>query len=126
MWRNSDTTRPPLRTGAPSTGQRRRLTAGQRLAQALFDQAGPHARLVRHGETQWSSATFSGSRHTLVIRFDGDAALEGAEALVTAISDDAITIAGALIAELTVSAFTQTLLPHPSAEMTVTALLLDQ
>lgn len=127
MWRNSDPIRPPLRSGpAERTGQRRRLTTGQRLAQALFDRAGAHARLVRHGETQWSSATFSGSRHTLVIRFAGQAALDDAETLMTAITDDAITIPGALIAELTVSAFSQTLLPHPEAEMTVTALLLDQ
>ena len=128
MWRNSDPIRPPLRSGtaAGTTGQRRRLTTGQRLAQALFDRAGPLARLVRHGETQWSSATFSGSRHTLVIHFAGHDAVEDAETLMTAITEDAITIPGALIAELTVSAFTQTLLPHPEAEMTVTALLLDQ
>ena len=48
MWRNSDPIRPPLRSGtaAGTTGQRRRLTTGQRLAQALFDRAGPLARLV--------------------------------------------------------------------------------
>ena len=61
-----------------------------------------------------------------MIHFAGHDAVEDAEALMTAITEDAITIPGALIAELTVSAFTQTLLPHPEAEMTVTALLLDQ
>ena len=129
MWRNSDPIRPmpnTTKTTAKTTGQRRRLTTGQRLAQALFDLAGPGARLVRHGETQGSSATFSGSRHTLVIRFAGQGAIDDAEVLMTAITEDAIAIPGALIAELTVTAFTQTLLPHPEAEMTVAALLLDQ
>eukprot|EP01037_Dinobryon_pediforme_P003582 gene3580-3628_t len=140
MWRNSDPIRPPAHhslrakatpatgpaNGAAHAGFRPRPTAGQRLAQALFDQAGPLARLVRHGETQWSSATFTGSRHTFVLRFQGTQALADAEALTIAIADDAVTIRGALIAELTVTAFTQTLLPEPEADIEVSALLLDQ
>lgn len=143
MWRNSDPIRPPAHhslrakatpatpttgaaNGASHAGFRPRPTAGQRLAQALFDQAGPLARLVRHGETQWSSATFTGSRHTFVLRFQGAQALADAEALTIAIADDAVTIRGALIAELTVTAFNQTLLPEPEAEIEVSALLLDQ
>jgi hypothetical protein len=122
MWRNSDDGRPAPR----HSGHRPRLTSGQRLAQALFDLAGPLARLVRHGETQWASATFTGSRHTFVLRFQGVAAVADAEALTIAISDDEVAIMGALIAELTVSRFTQTLLPEPEAEIEIAALLLDQ
>jgi len=123
MWRNSDPTRPPARSHA---GHRPRPTSGQRLAQALFDCAGPLARLVRHGETQWASATFTGSRHTFVLRFHGDEAVAAAEALALAVSDADIEIQHALIAEITVTAFRQTLLPHPEAEIEVSALLLDQ
>ncbi|WP_353229243.1 hypothetical protein [Novosphingobium sp.] len=140
MWRDnnlgkpdltkSDLTRPAphhtARDRSEPRGNRPRITAGQRLAQALFDRAGPLARLVRHGETQWSSATFSGSRHTFVLRFQGIEALSAAELLVIAIGDDAITVPRALIAEMTVTRFTQTLLPHPEAEMEISALLLDQ
>ncbi len=122
MWRNTENTRPPAR----HAGHRPRITSGQRLAQALFDCAGPLARLVRHGETQWSSATFSGSRHTFVLRFDGNDAVHAAEALTIAIGDDAIAVQGALIAEITVTRFHHTVLPHPSAEVEVSALLLDQ
>jgi hypothetical protein len=125
MWRNADTTRPPARP-TRHAGHRPRLTSGQRLAQVLFDCAGPLARLVRHGETQWASATFTGSRHTFVLRFQGIAALAAAEHLATMISDDEITIQGALIAEITIARFTQTLLPQPEAEIEVSALLLDQ
>lgn len=126
MWRNTDTTRPPARPATRHAGHRPRITSGQRLAQALFDCAGPLARLVRHGETQWASATFTGSRHTFVLRFHGIEAVEAAEHLTTMISDDEITIQGALIAEITVTRFTQTLLPQPEAEIEVSALLLDQ
>jgi hypothetical protein len=119
MWRNSDPTRPPAHNLRP------RATS-QRLAQALFDHAGPLARLVRHGETQWASATFTGARHVFVLRFAGMGAVADAEALVTAIADDAISVRGALIAELTVTGFTQTLLPEPQAEIEIAALLLDQ
>ena len=126
MWRNTDTTRPPARPARSHLGHRPRLTSGQRLAQALFDRAGPLARLVRHGETQWSSATFTGSRHTFVLRFQGDEAVAAAEALTIAISDADLEIQGALIAEITVTRFHQTLLPHPEAEIEVSALLLDQ
>lgn len=125
MWRNSDTRRPPVHHSL-RTGHAARPTSGQRLAQALFDRAGPAARLVRHGETQWSSATFTGARHTFVIRFQGYAALADAEALVAAIGDDAIAVRGALIAEITVTRMTETRLPHPEAEIEIAALLLDQ
>jgi len=124
MRRNTDTI--PPHSGRPHSGHRPRLTSGQRLAQALFDRAGPLARLVRHGETQWASATFTGSRHTFVLRFQGAEAIAAAEALTMAISDADIEIQRALIAEITVTAFRQTLLPHPEAEIEVSALLLDQ
>ncbi|KUR76162.1 hypothetical protein [Novosphingobium sp. Fuku2-ISO-50] len=129
MWRNADETRPPVHhSQRPSrhAGHRPRVTSGQRLAQALFDLAGPLARLVRHGETQWSSATFTGSRHTFVLRFQGAEAVDHAEALTLAISDDEVTVLGALIAEITVTRFSQTLLPEPEAEIEISALLLDQ
>jgi hypothetical protein len=126
MWRNSDEARSANRAAPRHAGHRPRLTSGQRLAQALFDLAGPLARLARHGETQWSSATFTGSRHTFVLRFQGAAAVADAEALTIAISDDEVAIMGALIAELTVTRFTQTLLPEPEAEIEIAALLLDQ
>jgi hypothetical protein len=112
--------------GRSHSGHRPRLTAGQRLAQALFDRAGPLARLVRHGETQWASATFTGSRHTFVLRFYGNEAVAAAEALALAISDCEFEIRAALIAEMTVTRFAQTLLPQPEAEIEVSALLLDQ
>jgi hypothetical protein len=126
MWRNSDIQTPAVRPAARHAGHRPRLTSGQRLAQALFDCAGPLARLARHGETQWASATFTGSRHTFVLRFHGHDAVAAAEALTIAIGDDAITIQRALIAEITVTRFHQTLLPHPEAEIEISALLLDQ
>ncbi len=122
MWPNADTTRPPPRVAE----HRPRVTSGQRLAQALFGRAGPLVRLVRHGETQWASATFTGARHTFVLRFQGAQAVEHAEQLTAAIGDDDITIKGALIAELTVTRFTQTVLPEPEAEIEISALLLDQ
>lgn len=105
---------------------RRGITSGQRLAQALFDVAGPLARLVRHGETQWASATFTGARHNFILRFEGHDAVQDAERLAIAIADGDITIRGALIADLAVTRFTQTMLPHPVAEMEIAGLLLDQ
>ena len=55
MWRDNDLSKPDLSKPAPHhtardrvelRSNRPRVTAGQRLAQALFDRAGPLARLV--------------------------------------------------------------------------------
>ena len=113
-------------TPARHAGHRPRITTGQRLAQALFECAGPQARLVRHGETQWASATFTGSRHTFVLRFFDMAGIAAAEKLGEAIDHDAITIPGALIAELAVTRLDQRLLPDAMVELEIAALLLDQ
>ncbi|EGD58983.1 hypothetical protein Y88_1045 [Novosphingobium nitrogenifigens DSM 19370] len=125
MWRNSDQTLTPPHHSLRKP-MRKPMTSGQKLAQALFDRAGPLARLVRHGETQWSSATFTGARHTFVLRFSGHEAVADAETLTMLIADEELTIPGALIAEIDVRRFTQTLLPHPEAELEIAVLLLDR
>lgn len=118
-------TPPPATRPALRTPHRVRTGSSQRLAQALFDRAGPLARLVRHSETQWSSATFAGARHSFALRFEGADAVADAETLAIAVGDADITVRGALVAEITVTRFTQTLLPHPAADIEIAVLLLD-
>ena len=74
------------------------------LLSQTMDLAGPDAQFLRHGERPWSSATFSGARHTLVLSFDGEDAAEHAEAFAAALPDHEFTIPGQLVADAVIAA----------------------
>lgn len=102
-----------------------RLTRAERLARAVQALAGPRAVLARHIETPWASVTFSGARHTLVLRFDGWEACDDAERLIAALPEHEFQIGGALVADAAVTRTDQQLLPEPRMEVEVDLLLLE-
>ncbi len=96
-----------------------------RLLEALLALSGGHAQLVRHSERPWASATFSGSRHALILTFEGVAAVAAAEKFIADLPDHEFTIPGQLVADAAVIAAEQTMLPEPHFTIEVEILLLD-
>jgi hypothetical protein len=69
-----------------------------------MDLAGPDAQFLRHGERPWSSATFSGARHTVSLSFEGENAIGQAETFAAALPDHEFTIPGQLVADAAIAA----------------------
>lgn len=66
---------------------------------ALLTLAEGKAELVSHSERPWASATFSGARHEVVLRFEGiEAAIIG-EALIELLPEHEFAIGGQLVAD---------------------------
>jgi hypothetical protein len=97
----------------------------KRVARAVLDLAGPGAQLFRHSETPWASVTFSGARHSFVLGFDGMDAMEAADLFIAALPDHEFAIPGRLVADATIRAVDQRLLPSPRTLVEAELLLLD-
>jgi hypothetical protein len=93
-----------------------------RLLSQVLQLAGADAQFLRHDEKPWSSATFSGSRHTIVVAFEGTGAVAQGEAFVAALPEHEFTVARQIVADATVVAVEHLMLPVP--RMTVEAELL--
>lgn len=113
-----------LRTLAASA-QRKGRRPWLSLLSALFDLAQGQAELLRHSERNWASATFAGTRHTVVLAFNGAAAIAAAEALIAALPDHEFAIPGQLVADASVVSVDQTALPEPRMVVELELLLLE-
>jgi hypothetical protein len=89
---------------APRTLRRYRpkRTTGDRLREALLMLAEGRANLLSHEETAWSSITFSGTRHSVLLDFDGREAVEVGEQFIDALPEHEFAIPGQLVADATV------------------------
>lgn len=68
--------------GASALAEARKgMRAGQQLRAQLLALASGAGTVVAHAEHSWSSITFTGSRHTVRLRFEGDDVTDG-EALI--------------------------------------------
>jgi hypothetical protein len=110
---------------AAKAGPRVRISPGERLLRAVTALAGPRAEFVSHAETDWASITFAGTRHTIVLRYQGWEACDEAEALIAALPEHEFTIPKTLVADATVVQLDQVLLPEPSMTVELMLLLLD-
>ena len=104
---------------------RRRAAPWLPLLSALMDLAERQAELLRHSERAWSSVTFCGARHTVVLCFNGAAAVAAGEAFVAALPEHEFAIPGQLVADAAVVAVEHGLLPEPRLEVTAELLLLE-
>ena len=100
------------------------LSVSVQLQAAIYARAGNDFRMVSYGETQWASATFTGSRHQFVIRFFGEYANVYLVNLVTALRNDVIDLDGALICDFEFKTITPRMGECEYAELEVAALLL--
>lgn len=100
------------------------MRTGARIEEALIALAQERCEIVAHHERAWSSATFSGTRHRITLRFHGapDAAL--GEAMLDAWPLP-IEVPGQLIADASVVEVEHRCGPMPALTFTAELLLLD-
>lgn len=96
--------------------------AGKRVVSALQEMVGGIAELLAMEERAWASATFSGARHTVTLRFHGTDDCEAADRFIEALPEHEFALPGLLVADAQVRAVTYGSLPEPV--MTVEAELL--
>lgn len=99
-----------------------RRTTADRLREAVLALAGGAGTIVTWTERAWASITFSGTRHELVLRFEGIEEVEAGERLIEQLAEHEFTIPGQLVADATV-----TVVDHRFGvveTLTVTAVLL--
>ncbi|WP_237449638.1 hypothetical protein [Novosphingobium silvae] len=94
------------------------------LSQAL-ELAGPDAEFLRHSECPWSSATFSGTRHRILVAFNGEHALSSGEAYIAALPEHEFSISRQIVADATVVEVEHAVLPAPRMTVEAELLLLD-
>ncbi len=89
----------PATAPAPVLTGRSRRAPGERLAQALVQLAGGKGRVVRQSEANWASITFAGTKHSLDMMFEGEAALELGEDFIADLPEHEFSIPGQLVAD---------------------------
>ncbi len=97
-----------------------------KLLDALLALTGGHGELVSHTERPWASATFSGSRHTVTLNFDGLEAIAAAEQFIAVLPDHEFDIRGQLVADATISEASLSMLPEPKFVVVADLLLLEE
>lgn len=100
--------------------------AWQPLLRSLLSLAEGRAELLAHREREWASATFSGTRHTVDLAFQGSAAVAAAERFIAALPDHEFSLPGALVADASVVAVDHRALPGPALTLTCELLLLAE
>ena len=110
------TTGRPFRPRSPSI----------QLLDAVMRLAGPQADLLRHAERPWASVTFSGTRHTVALRFAGQSAVAAGERFIDLLPEHEFTIRGQLVADATICAVSVELLPEPVMLLEAELLLLEE
>ncbi|KPP85262.1 hypothetical protein [Erythrobacter sp. HL-111] len=91
----------PPRTATPRRYRPRRTTA-DRVREALLTLAQGHASLLTHEEKAWASITFSGTRHEVMLDFDGPEAVAAGEEFIDELPEHEFRIPGQLVADATV------------------------
>jgi hypothetical protein len=114
------------KSAAATVPPRRPLIPSERLLRGLREIAGPLAQIVTHRETPWASITFSGARHTIVLRFAGSDAVSDGEAFIAALPDHEFRLRGQLVADASVTRVDHELAPAPLMEVECDVLLLDE
>lgn len=84
----------------------------ERLREALLALAEDQAEIILHDETSWASITFSGTRHTIRLAFEGAQAVGAGERFIAALPDHEFMIPGQLVADATIASVEHSLLPH--------------
>ncbi|MEL6877550.1 MAG: hypothetical protein AAGL68_05560 [Pseudomonadota bacterium] len=120
---NADTAQPE--TSRRARRYRPRRTTSDRVREALLVMCEGHANLLTHEEKPWASITFSGSRHEVMIDFDGIPACKVGENFIAALPDHGFTIPGHLVADATISSVESNYTPEPRMVVTAVLLLLE-
>ncbi len=100
--------------------------AGRRVLAALQEMVGTCAELLAMEERPWASATFSGARHTITLRFTGSEDCETADGFIEALPEHEFGLPGLLVADAQVRSVIFDSLPQPTMTITAELLLLNE
>jgi hypothetical protein len=84
------------------------------------------ADVISHDEAPWASITFTGARHSVVLRFAGSDAVSDGERFIAALPDHEFQLRSRLVADASVTRVDHDVLPAPLMEVECELLLLDQ
>ena len=96
------------------------------LLSAVLALAGGKAEFLRHSERPWNSATFSGSRHVIGLRFTGEEAIAAAEEFIAALPEHEFAIPRQLVADAAITAVDHEIGPAPVLTLQAELLLLEE
>lgn len=116
----ADLDSPPARHRAVRRGD------AEKLGAALLKLAEHRARIVEQREQPWASITFSGTRHQLILNFNGMDAVAAGEDFIAILPEHEFTIPGRLVADATVGEVEHRMLPHPRLMVRCEVLLLEE
>lgn len=105
---------------------RRRRTPGEKLRDALLALCGGMARIESHAERNWASVTFAGTRHRIVLVFDGAEAVDAGEHFIDALPEHEFAIPRQLVADASVVEVDHAIAPAPRMVVTCEVLLLEE
>ena len=103
-----------------------RRSTGERLREAVMFLAGGKARVETHTERSWASITFAGTRHRMVLVFEGAEACEAGESFIAFLPEHEFTIPGQLVADAAVVEVDHTIAPEPLMRVMCELLLLEE
>lgn len=98
-----------------------RRTMAERVVEALQAIAEGKTTVLRHTEKSWASITFAGTRHRLVLEFEGEEAVQAGECFIAYLPEHEFAIPGHLVADAAVVEVDSVLQP---TKLTVTCELL--
>lgn len=122
---HADLVRHPLDTHRASSPRPDQRGPWARLLQALLALAGPGADFRQHTERPWSSVTFSGTRHTVTLEFNGPDAVERGETYAAALPDHEFAIPGYIVADAAITALEHSQPGFPRLVVEAELLLLE-
>ncbi|MGQ2942206.1 MAG: hypothetical protein ACT6Q7_16090 [Blastomonas fulva] len=73
------------------------------LIRAILSLARGDAELEEHRGTSWASATFTGMRHVMRLRFNGDQAVQTAQWLARMLPEHEFAFSGHLVADIAIT-----------------------
>lgn len=103
-----------------------RRTLSDRVREAVLTLAEGHGSLLTHEETAWSSITFTGTRHEIMLDFDGPEAVAAGEDFLENLPDHEFTIPGHLVADATIRAVDHRFGANERMVVTAVLLLLEE
>lgn len=105
---------------------RARRTTSDRLREAVLMLAEGRANLLTHEETPWSSITFSGTRHEIMLEFQGAEEVAAGEEFIEQLPEHEFRIPGQLVADANVREVDHRFGVHERLVVTAVLLLLEE
>lgn len=102
-----------------------RQDAATAIIRAVLTLASGTAELEEHRGTQWASATFSGMRHAMRVRFSGSEGVAQGEWLAAILPEHEFRIRGHLVADLTIAQVHRRDEGEPAMTLTIEALTVE-